>query len=62
MLPLVRRTFGAFSGAERRQIAARVRPGGRDVRESAPDDLDEDRALAAVATVATLLGVGPEGA
>jgi hypothetical protein len=61
VLPLVRRTFGAFSGAERRQIAARVRPGGRDVTSAVPDDLDEERGLAAVATVATLLGVGLGG-
>lgn len=55
VLPLVRRTFGAFSEPERHSIATRVRSGPVPVLRD--DDVDEDRALAAVATVATLLGV-----
>jgi len=56
VLPLVRRTFGAFSPAERRQIATRVASGGGPAAGPAVDDLDEDRGLAALATVARILG------
>ncbi len=56
VLPLVRRTFGAFSEPERHSIAAQVRSGG-DGPAPRSDDVDEDRALAALATVADLLGV-----
>jgi uncharacterized protein DUF5682 len=57
VLPLVRRTFGAFSPGERRSIATAVRAGGVAPRTTGPDDVDEERALAALATVATILGV-----
>ncbi len=56
VLPLVRRTFGSFSAAERRAIGARVRSGDRGGAVTG-DDVDEDRGLAAVATVAMILGV-----
>ncbi len=56
VLPLVRRTFGSFSGAERRSIAARVRDGAPAA--AAPVPVDERRGLAALATVADLLGAG----
>jgi hypothetical protein len=55
VLPLVRRTFGAFTEPERRSIAARVQAGVTPATRG-DDDIDEDRALAALATVATLLG------
>jgi hypothetical protein len=57
VLPLVRRTFGSFSPPERRSIATQVSAGGSAPRASAPDDVDEERGLAALATVATILGV-----
>jgi hypothetical protein len=57
VLPLVRRTFGSFSAPERSAIAARVRAGRGDPVAPTDEDVDEERALAAVATVATLLGV-----
>lgn len=56
VLPLVRRTFGTFTPAERRLIAARiVRPDGR-ATEPAADELDLDQAEPALATVALILG------
>jgi hypothetical protein len=57
VLPLVRRTFGAFSAPERRSIATRVRSGAPGPPTPSVEDVDEERALAAVATVATILGV-----
>ncbi|ACZ89186.1 DUF5682 family protein [Streptosporangium roseum] len=58
VLPLLRRTFGAFAAPERRSIGSRVRSlatgavaGGEDVAE-----LDEERAAAAVRTVLMILG------
>lgn len=57
VLPLVRRTFGSFSAAERRSIATRVRAGDRSPVPAGRDDVDEERGLAALATVATILGV-----
>jgi hypothetical protein len=56
VLPLVRRTFGSFTPPERRQVAAQVRSGSAP-RPVTADDVDEPRALAAVATVAAILGV-----
>ncbi|GGV08632.1 hypothetical protein GCM10010182_30140 [Actinomadura cremea] len=59
VLPLLRRTFGTFSAAERRSIGARA----RRLHEPRPDradasatGLDPDRAEAAAATVRTILG------
>jgi hypothetical protein len=57
VLPLLRRTFGQFAGSERRSIGERVRH-GRALRPAADTDLDHARAARAMATVATLLGVG----
>ncbi|MDP9866879.1 MULTISPECIES: DUF5682 family protein [Streptosporangium] len=58
VLPLLRRTFGAFAAPERRSIGSRVRslvtgavPGAEGVAE-----LDEERAAAAVRTVLMILG------
>jgi hypothetical protein len=60
VVPLLRRTFGAFEVAERRQIGQLV-SGRGDGRPPAPygDELDSDRVGAAFATVRTLLGVRP---
>jgi hypothetical protein len=57
--PLLRRTFGAFDVAERRQLGQLLSAQG-DGRPVAPYgwDLDEERVGAALATVAALLGVG----
>lgn len=57
--PLLRRTFGAFDVAERRQLGQLLSAQG-DGRPVAPYgwDLDDDRVGAALATVAALLGVG----
>jgi len=58
--PLLRRTFGAFELAERRQLGELV-SGRGDGRPPAPFgwDLDPARAAAAIATVGALLGVAP---
>ena len=62
VVPLLRRTFGAFASAERRQIGQLV--AGRDASAAAATgwDLDPGRADAALATVLALLGSNaPEG-
>ncbi|MGS2641049.1 DUF5682 family protein [Streptosporangium sp. G12] len=58
VLPLLRRTFGAFAAPERRSIGSRVRSLGAGTGGLAPDaeDFDEERAAAAVRTVLTILG------
>ncbi|MFD0902640.1 DUF5682 family protein [Actinomadura sediminis] len=59
VLPLLRRTFGTFSAAERRSIGARARR-LHDPRPARPDaspaGVDPARAEAAAATVRTILG------
>jgi hypothetical protein len=60
VLPLLRRTFGAFARPERRSVADRVGRLGSaapSVRESSSPDLDEERARAVLPVVHTLLGV-----
>ncbi|WP_255392529.1 DUF5682 family protein [Kineosporia sp. A_224] len=65
VLPLVRRTFGAFEAGERRAVADRVRELPTGTAGGAPrgaagagwPDVDPDRAAAALATVAAILGV-----
>lgn len=62
LVPLLRRTFGAFASAERRQIGQLV--AGRDDRERAGAgwDLDPERVTLAFATMGALLGTNaPEG-
>lgn len=62
LVPLLRRTFGAFASAERRQIGQLV--AGRDDRERAGAgwDLDPERVALAFATMGALLGTNaPEG-
>jgi Family of unknown function (DUF5682) len=61
VLPLLRRTFGQFAPGERRSIGERVRHGSAAPgRQSDEPGLDEQRAARAMATVAALLGVGPD--
>lgn len=71
VLPALRRTFGEFAPSERRAIgekASRLQTGAGEVSgagrapaqaASAEDDLDRDRAAAAVRTVAVILGLPP---
>ncbi|MGW4666661.1 DUF5682 family protein [Streptosporangium sandarakinum] len=57
VLPLLRRTFGAFAAPERRSIGSRVRAlGTRETAAAAAEEIDEARAAAAVRTVLVLLG------
>ncbi|SDH47300.1 DUF5682 family protein [Nonomuraea jiangxiensis] len=55
VLPLLRRTFGGFAAPERRAIGERLRSAG-GVEEEREQDVDEERAAAAVATVLAILG------
>jgi hypothetical protein len=54
LLPLVRRTFGTFSAAERRTIAGRLSP--TEPAAAVAEDLDPGRSARAVATVDLILG------
>ncbi len=60
-LPLLRRTFATFEPSERRLIGELVRRGSTGPTTSPPFDqaVDEERASAALATMAELLGVEP---
>jgi len=60
VVPLLRRTFGAFERSERRRLGQLV-AGRGDARPAAPFgwDLDPARVDAAVRTVGHLLGVAP---
>ncbi|RCK70993.1 hypothetical protein DT076_00435 [Desertihabitans brevis] len=55
LLPLLRRTFAAFSAAERRSIGETLRSGGTPRSQTA--EIDLDRARPAVAAFARLLGL-----
>ncbi|MEV4170867.1 DUF5682 family protein [Nonomuraea sp. NPDC049709] len=55
VLPLLRRTFGAFAAPERRAVGERLRSAGHDDGAAEPD-VDERRAAAAVATVLSIIG------
>ncbi|MEV4563584.1 DUF5682 family protein [Nonomuraea sp. NPDC049419] len=55
VLPLLRRTFGAFAPPERRAVGERLRSAGRDDGPGRRD-LDDHRAAPAVATVLSILG------
>ncbi len=57
LLPLVRRTFGTFTPAERRTIAGRLTAAGQPA-DGALEEIDPVRAARAVATVDLILGVG----
>ena len=58
LLPLLRRSFSRYQPPERRQIGERLRHGvrGDPAADQAPD-LDLDRALPAVETLARLMGL-----
>jgi hypothetical protein len=56
ILPLLRRTFGTFELAERRQIGERVRTGGAPVPALGSYGLSAERVAAGLDTVAQLLG------
>lgn len=54
---LLRRTFGAFEPAERRQLGVLVTTARRDQVTTFGSDLDEERAAAGIATVRVMLGL-----
>lgn len=56
LLPLVRRTFGTFSPAERRSLAGRLAARAEPAPAVDVVDLDEDLARGALATVDLILG------
>lgn len=58
ILPLLRRTFGAFESGERRAIGQAVRDGGSGTSRTGEDTtFDAERGLVAMRTVADILGV-----
>jgi hypothetical protein len=62
VLPLLRRTFGTFTAAERRGVGEQVRRGPSRASTGGGDggelgDVDVDRGAAALPTVLRLLGV-----
>ncbi|WP_433635057.1 DUF5682 family protein [Nocardia sp. CA-120079] len=58
ILPLLRRTFGAFESGERRAIGQAVRDGGSGTSGTGGDTtFDVERGLVAMRTVADILGV-----
>lgn len=57
VLPLLRRTFGAFDAAERRSIGERVRTGQAPGAHRGVVELDPERVAAALHTVGQLLGM-----
>jgi hypothetical protein len=61
-LPLLRRTFGTFEAAERRQIGERVRQGTAPIEASDVESLDADRVAAGLETIHHLLGPPLSGA
>ncbi len=59
VVALLRRTFGAFEPAERRQLGGLLATGRIERLAPMGDDVDEARALAALATVRSMLGLPP---
>ncbi len=57
VVALLRRTFGAFEPAERRQLGSLLATGRVDRATTVGDDVDPARALAGLATVRELLGL-----
>ncbi|MGI9029817.1 MAG: DUF5682 family protein, partial [Ilumatobacteraceae bacterium] len=57
VVPLLRRTFGAFEPAERHQLGTLLATGRVDRPAAMGEDVDEDRARAALATVRAMLGL-----
>ncbi len=62
VVALLRRTFGAFEPAERRQLGGLLATG--QIERAAPmgDDVDDARATAGLATVRAMLGLAPREA
>lgn len=56
VLPLLRRTFGAFAAPERRSIGSRIRSLDAGEGAAVSEDVDDERAAAAVRTVLAILG------
>jgi hypothetical protein len=56
MLPLLRRTFGAFAAAERQAIAARIATGTQNLDQQREAEVDPELAAPALATVDLILG------
>jgi hypothetical protein len=56
-VPLLRRTFGAFEAAERRQLGVLVAGGGSTVPPTIGTGIDPQRLAAAMVTVRHLLGL-----
>jgi hypothetical protein len=59
VVALLRRTFGAFEPAERRQLGVLVTTTARDTPTQWGPDVHEGRAAAGLATVRTMLGLEP---
>ena len=57
---LLRRTFGAFEAAERRQLGVLVTTTRRQSAATFGSDIDPERAAAGIATVRLMLGLAPE--
>jgi Family of unknown function (DUF5682) len=60
VVPLLRRTFGAFEPAERRQLGRLLSRGEVERVPLAGDDVDPDRAAAGLTTVRLMLGLDQE--
>lgn len=58
-VPLLRRTFGSFESAERRQLGRLLAGEDRELLTGFGPGLDEARALATISTVRELLGLVP---
>jgi hypothetical protein len=56
-VPLLRRTFGAFEPAERRQLGLLVTTGATVTTASFGADVDDARARAGLMTVRAMLGI-----
>ena len=57
VIPLLRRTFGGFEPAERRQLGLLLSTGQVERVAAMGDDVDPARALAALETVRAMLGL-----
>jgi Family of unknown function (DUF5682) len=62
IVALLRRTFGAFEPAERRQLGGLLATGRIERAAPMGDDIDEVRATAGLATVRAMLGLAPREA
>ena len=58
-MALLRRTFGAFEPAERRQLGVLLATGRVERVAPMGDDIDEARGRAGLATVRAMLGLAP---